>query len=98
VCLICSSKGPNQQSSPSQIGSKQIPHHSAMSASVEPTSMGAGLRERQVTKTSSSRSDTKSTIGGSNPQVDGHAEKEKKTYGRTPDGTGEEDSFFEKES
>jgi hypothetical protein len=61
-----------------------------MSTSHEPPAATEGLRERHaapVSNDASSLEGTKGTEGHSNE--DDVPEKEKKTFGRTPDGTGE---------
>jgi hypothetical protein len=60
-----------------------------MSASPEEPSTVEGLRERHITQ---AKSTDFNEANGTEPAVEddsGHAKKEKKTFGRTPDGTSE---------
>jgi hypothetical protein len=64
-----------------------------MSASPPEASTAEGLRERHISQTKSSQINI---ANGTEPVVEngnGHAWKEKKTFGRTPDGTGELRNF-----
>lgn len=62
-----------------------------MDASQSPSDLDAiGLRERNVKQQASSAGEAKGTVQGLNTEEEHAAkpEKDKKTFGRTPDGTG----------
>jgi hypothetical protein len=60
-----------------------------MSTSITPDSRTEGLRERHVVPTISEESSSGLSSGQDTPQNEQDEEKEKKTFGRTPDGTSE---------
>lgn len=58
-----------------------------MSTSITPDSRPEGLRERHVVPTINEESSSGLSSGQDTPQNEGAEEREKKTFGRTPDGT-----------
>jgi hypothetical protein len=58
-----------------------------MSTSITPDSRTEGLRERHAVSAIIDRSSSGVSSGQDTPQNEDEAEKEMKTFGRTPDGT-----------
>jgi hypothetical protein len=60
-----------------------------MSTSLREDPVGEGLRERPVARASNGQINAENTTDRMDGHAIGHVEKGKKTFGRTPDGTGE---------
>jgi hypothetical protein len=61
-----------------------------MSATSREASIGGGLRERHAVQTTTSQINPENSTDRMDERLNGHVEKEKKTFGRTPGGTGKQ--------
>ena len=65
-----------------------------MSATSQETSTGGGLRQRHAIQNTTSQVDAENPMDRMDGRLNGHVEKEKKTFGRTPGGIGKKFNLF----